>query len=251
MNLVIDYMGEKSTLNPSLVRRQGLDAERVEQLKMSHIVLRHLRAQMSAIVAAGQVGPGGGPALLPQAGGDAPAPGALVGVYRPDVARLRELAELVDQMEFCQQELWGFDSDPHFHDWTRVPGCTCTKDANNPYRRANAGILDYPRQVEGDCPIHGGADGWMPSGRPLPEGPFWVVGGEYRVADWEEIIPATIEVHGPYAAREEALATWRGLMGAKFELNQWRYRVIGRAAASLPDAGRPALEAPGAACGEI
>jgi hypothetical protein len=38
---------------------------------------------------------------------------------------------------------------------------------------------------------------------------FWVVGGEYRSLDFDEIIEGTQRLLGPYAARDEAERNWR------------------------------------------
>ena len=66
-----------------------------------------------------------------------------------DWKRVRELDVLRREIEFFQQSLWGFNLDSTFHDWWKMPGCTCPK-------MDNADRKGTPYQIHAvDCPIHG------------------------------------------------------------------------------------------------
>jgi hypothetical protein len=43
----------------------------------------------------------------------------------------------------------------------------------------------------------------------MPNPRFWVVGGEYRSLDFDEIVDGTQRLLGPYAERDEAERNWR------------------------------------------
>lgn len=43
----------------------------------------------------------------------------------------------------------------------------------------------------------------------MPNSRFWVVGGEYRSLEFDEIVEGTQRLLGPFAARDEAERTWR------------------------------------------
>lgn len=66
-----------------------------------------------------------------------------------DPNKLKELAQIVNDIEFDLQELWGFALDENFHEWYLVPKCTCPKLDNIDRRGTKYRIFS------GDCPIHG------------------------------------------------------------------------------------------------
>jgi hypothetical protein len=43
---------------------------------------------------------------------------------------------------------------------------------------------------------------------------FWVVGGEFRSLEFEEIVSGTERLYGPFATREEAERAWRRISEA-------------------------------------
>ena len=57
-----------------------------------------------------------------------------------DENKLKELAKLVEVVEFKLQKTWKFKEDRNMHDWFKVPKCICPKSDNEdmkgtPYRR--------------------------------------------------------------------------------------------------------------------
>lgn len=65
------------------------------------------------------------------------------------VETLRTLAQEFDELEFVQQELWGFGRDSTYHNWFEFPKCTCPKMDNADMRGTTYRI------ITADCPIHG------------------------------------------------------------------------------------------------
>ena len=66
-----------------------------------------------------------------------------------DYTELRNLAELVEGIEFEMQKNWHFPQDATFHEWYNVPNCTCPKMDNEDRRGTSY------RVVDAKCPIHG------------------------------------------------------------------------------------------------
>lgn len=58
------------------------------------------------------------------------------------VAQLRNL-------EFRMQDAWGFDIDDRYHEWYKIPHCTCPMMDNEDYRGTTWAIYSE------DCPFHG------------------------------------------------------------------------------------------------
>jgi putative intracellular protease/amidase len=55
---------------------------------------------------------------------------------------------------------------------------------------------------------------------------FWVIGGEYRDAQFRDLMPGkTVERHGPFASRAEARAKWAALAMATVDSAQTRYHI--------------------------
>ena len=112
----IEHNGEVTYLNHKMVERRGISDEAVEKLKQSHIERIDLFQQARATT---------------------------------DVATLRALAEAFEDLEFRQQELWGFDRNADMHRWFDFPGCTCPKMDNAERMGTTYRIYTL------DCPIHG------------------------------------------------------------------------------------------------
>jgi hypothetical protein len=66
-----------------------------------------------------------------------------------DRSRLGMLANMIKDIEFELQDLWGFERDYSMHDWFDVPKCTCPKMDNRERKGTGYQIISL------DCPIHG------------------------------------------------------------------------------------------------
>jgi len=65
-----------------------------------------------------------------------------------NVSELVELAKQITNLEYVQQQLWGFSEDCSYHHWFNVPKCTCPKADNKE-------AMGSPQQIiSHDCPIH-------------------------------------------------------------------------------------------------
>ena len=62
---------------------------------------------------------------------------------------LKDYAKEVECIEFEMQKTWHFDQDKNFHEWYKVPKCTCPKMDNADFRGTSR------RVIVSDCPIHG------------------------------------------------------------------------------------------------
>lgn len=67
-----------------------------------------------------------------------------------DPRELRRISGVISMIEYEQQRFWGFTQDRRFHNWYRVPKCTCPK-VDNMERRGT----DY-QIINEDCPVHAG-----------------------------------------------------------------------------------------------
>lgn len=113
------YNGEVlTTVNKYLAVDKNLSDENLEKLKESHIKRYEL--------------------LL-----------AMKNTNENDKETLMDLASKVTEVEFYQQELWGFPKDASFHMWFTVPHCKCPYHDNMERRGTN-----YQITVQ-NCPIHG------------------------------------------------------------------------------------------------
>ena len=65
-----------------------------------------------------------------------------------DIKKLSEYAEILTELEFQLQRLWGFKEDKNYHRFWETPKCTCPKMDNKD---------DYPyrQHIDGNCPLHG------------------------------------------------------------------------------------------------
>ena len=66
-----------------------------------------------------------------------------------DIVELHNLAKKIEKIEFKQQKLWGFQQNPDYHHWWKVPKCICPSMDNDD----NYGTK-Y-RIVNSKCPVHG------------------------------------------------------------------------------------------------
>lgn len=60
--------------------------------------------------------------------------------------------QMIEDIEFTLQMLWGFPSDANYHThWREIKGCSCpTWD--------NMERIGYGRVIDSSCPWHGGTD---------------------------------------------------------------------------------------------
>lgn len=111
------YNGEKVySLNSSLVLKQGIDASELRHLKFLHAEkLKYFDLMRET----------------------------------DDRAKLKEYANEVQSIEFMMQKAWHFTEDSSFHEWYKVPKCTCPKMDNADSRGTKRRIIDM------ECPVHG------------------------------------------------------------------------------------------------
>lgn len=62
---------------------------------------------------------------------------------------LRELAEMITEVEYQLQDAWGFPRDSSMHYWTEVPKCSCPKMDNWDIRGTGKRLINL------SCPVHG------------------------------------------------------------------------------------------------
>ena len=103
-------------LNPSLVEKQNLSKETIEELKLTHTEKAKVFEDMEAT---------------------------------DDSIELRKLAKIVEEIEFKQQKLWGFEQNSDYHYWWKVPKCTCPDLDNREFYGTKY------KHINGLCPIHG------------------------------------------------------------------------------------------------
>ena len=107
-------------INPHLLIKQGVSPENLDLLKHSHIYKWQLFKEMEEA--------------------DNP-------------HELQLLAKKVEEVEFYQQELWGFTKDANKHKFWLMPQCDCAKSDNED--AYGSGYRIYSES----CPIHG--EGWV------------------------------------------------------------------------------------------
>jgi hypothetical protein len=66
-----------------------------------------------------------------------------------DRSELRAFADMIKEVEYELQDLWGFERDYSMHDWFDVPKCTCPKIDNRDRKGTGYQIISL------DCPVHG------------------------------------------------------------------------------------------------
>jgi hypothetical protein len=115
-NLLVEYKGKKTYLNPKLIIQQGLDKETIDELKLTHEDRFRIFEAME---------------------------------NTNDPEELREFAAQMEVIEFEQQRLWGFPQDRNYHKWYLVPKCICPSSDN-----ADRYGTEY-RVINEKCPVHG------------------------------------------------------------------------------------------------
>lgn len=104
------------SLNKKLAKKQGVSKEQLEALKLSH-QLRFLLFETAKTTT--------------------------------EPLKLKMLANLLEILEFRQQELWNFPIDKNYHHWFELPNCICPKLDNLDRLGTKFRIYDYK------CPVHG------------------------------------------------------------------------------------------------
>lgn len=126
-DLVLEQLGEDVAvtdkdgkilynLNSNLVLKQGISASDLRNLKLLHREKLEYFEKMRAT---------------------------------DDPKQLKEFAHEVECIEFEMQKAWNFAQDRSFHEWYRVPKCTCPKMDNADSRGFDQRIINL------DCPVHG------------------------------------------------------------------------------------------------
>lgn len=55
---------------------------------------------------------------------------------------------------------------------------------------------------------------------------FWVIGGEYQCVEFEEVMPGTARVFGPFLSYDEANQVWRERSLASRSSATTRYTIV-------------------------
>ncbi|MCA0400179.1 MAG: DUF4170 domain-containing protein [Proteobacteria bacterium] len=58
---------------------------------------------------------------------------------------------------------------------------------------------------------------------------YWVIGGEYNCVEFQEVIPGTARVFGPYVDFEQANQVWRERSLASRSSATTRYTIVSNA----------------------
>ena len=59
---------------------------------------------------------------------------------------------------------------------------------------------------------------------------FWVIGGEYQCVEFEEVLPGTARVFGPFPSYDEANRIWRERSLASRSSATTRYTIVSNSA---------------------
>jgi hypothetical protein len=113
----VEFEDQVTYLNHKMVERQGVSDATLELIKQSHV--ERFKLFKTALAT-------------------------------DDVTTLRSLAAQFEELEFRQQELWGFGRNADYHRWFDFPKCTCPKLDN--MDRMGTSYRVYSE----DCPIHSG-----------------------------------------------------------------------------------------------
>lgn len=68
---------------------------------------------------------------------------------------------------------------------------------------------------------------------------FWVIGGEYQCVEFQEVVPGTARVFGPFESYQEANEVWRERSVASRSSATTRYSIV----ASAPNPSRQMIAA--------
>jgi len=63
--------------------------------------------------------------------------------------RLKQYAKIVEYIEYCLQDIWGFPRNKNYHEWYLIPKCKCPTMDNSDCKGSRYQIIN------GSCPIHG------------------------------------------------------------------------------------------------
>lgn len=68
---------------------------------------------------------------------------------------------------------------------------------------------------------------------------FWVIGGEYNCVEFQEVVPGTARIFGPFASYQEANEVWRERSLASRSSATTRYSIV----SSAPNPSRQMIAA--------
>jgi hypothetical protein len=115
--IVYDKNGDViSVVNPTLIMERNVSDSALERIKKLHLDRFNIKERMNETC---------------------------------DTGQLQMFANMIKDIEFELQDLWGFDRDHSMHDWYDVPKCTCPKMDNRERKGTGYQIVSL------DCPIHG------------------------------------------------------------------------------------------------
>lgn len=109
--------GRLQFVSPMLAQQRGLSGDQIHAIKEYHLERADIFKQMEGT---------------------------------DDVDTLKAFARKIEDIEYALQSLWTFDLNPGFHEWFRVPKCTCPK-MDNAERRS----VPTTQIITLSCPIHG------------------------------------------------------------------------------------------------
>ena len=116
-DLIAEFAGRVVRLNPKLLREKNItDPETIKKIVNSHVDKLKIFAEMDKT---------------------------------DDVIELHGFAKQIENLEFVQQDLWGFPRNSNYHYWNKVPKCTCPRMDN-----ADTYGTKY-RNIDMQCPVHG------------------------------------------------------------------------------------------------
>lgn len=98
-----------------LIERQGVDDETLRHIKLTHVMRAKLCERME---------------------------------QTDNASELVELSKKITNLEYVQQQLWGFPEDCSYHRWFDVPKCLCPKTDNEEALGSSQQI------VSNNCPVH-------------------------------------------------------------------------------------------------
>jgi hypothetical protein len=118
--LAIIYKGNNiGYLNPTLIKKNSITDNEIEELKRLHCIKAHIFEQMEKT---------------------------------DDPKLLKSFAKDVTETEFALQKTWRFIPDETMHEWYKVPKCQCSKMDNAERRGTKYQVIN------GNCPVHGSAE---------------------------------------------------------------------------------------------
>lgn len=109
------YLGKKLTINKELADKRGIDDATLLKIQELHFLREATKDLMGKV---------------------------------ENLELLPGLAEVLTDVEYQLQDLWGFERNPNYHRWFEVPRCSCPKMDNSD------SLGSSTRYHDGTCPVH-------------------------------------------------------------------------------------------------